>query len=192
MRRVIKVIVVILGCAPGALLAYAYVTGKLPSPWRTIVQESGLWAMRFLTLGLLVTPLRIVSGWGWPQPLRRTIGHLAAGYTALHAFAWTRQFGYEWDYLLDEAWVRLYLNFGVIATLTMIPLSATSFDAAMRRLGGRAWRRLHWLVYPTVGLAWLHYWLSRGVTPAEARWQGALLIVAMLIRVMKWTHDARR
>jgi sulfoxide reductase heme-binding subunit YedZ len=42
--------------------------------------------------------------------------------------------------------------------MLLIPLAATSTQAMMRRLGGRAWQRLHYLVYPIATLGVIHYW----------------------------------
>jgi len=185
MRRIAKFLVVAIGIWPGLALGWDYWQGTLVAPWRVMTQDSGLWAMRFLTLGLLVTPLKILTAWQWPQALRRTLGHLAAGYSALHVFAWMRQYSFDWWFLLEESLLRLYLTIGVIAAVLIIPLAATSFDSAIRWLGGRRWRRIHLLVYPAAILAWVHYLLSRGVTPNEARWHAAVLLLAFAIRLAR-------
>jgi sulfoxide reductase heme-binding subunit YedZ len=40
----------------------------------------------------------------------------------------------------------------------MLPLTLTSTAGMIRRLGGRAWNRLHKLVYATGVLVVVHYW----------------------------------
>lgn len=181
--RIIKGALTLLALWPAAELAYGYATGALFSPWRTIVQESGFWAMRFVTLGFAVTPLRAITGWGWIAPLRRTLGHLAAFYTGLHVFAWTRQYGFDWWFLLEEIFSRPYLTIGLIATLLMLPLAATSFDAARRALGDARWQRVHRWVYPMAVLAWFHFMLSRAIPTREVYIHGIALAVLFAIRI---------
>jgi sulfoxide reductase heme-binding subunit YedZ len=44
-----------------------------------------------------------------------------------------------------------------------VPLAATSFDRAVRALGGARWRALHRAVYATAVLAVLHFfWMRAG------------------------------
>ncbi len=183
-HRIVKPIVFVALSWPAADLAIDYVNGELFSPWRALLQESGLWAMRTLVLGLAVTPLRMVSGLGWIQTLRRMIGLFAAFYTALHVFAWCRQYGYDWAFLAGEIVQRFYLLIGLVATLLMVPLTATSTEGAMRRLGGARWRKLHRLVFPAALLSWWHYLLSRGVPPREVYIHAGLLALLLAVRMI--------
>lgn len=169
---------------PAAAYAWDYAQGELFSPWRTLLHDSGLWAMRFIVLGLAVTPLRIVTGLGWIQTTRRMVGLFAAFYTALHVFAWCRQYGYDWGFLAGEIVARFYLLVGLVATLLMVPLTITSTAAAMRALGGARWRRLHRLVFPAALLAWWHDLLSRGVPPREVYIHAGLLALLLAIRMI--------
>ena len=43
---------------------------------------------------------------------------------------------------------RPYIVLGFTALLLLVPLAATSWNGAVRRMGGAAWRRLHRLAYP--------------------------------------------
>lgn len=169
---------------PAAGWAIDYLQGELFSPWRALLQESGLFAMRFLVLGLAVTPLRVLTGWAWVQGLRRMIGLYAAFYTALHVFAWCRQYGYAWGFLADEIVARFYLLVGLVAMLLLLPLALTSTAAAMRRMGGAAWRRLHRLVFPAALLSWWHFLLSRGLAPREVYAEAILLAVLVGLRIL--------
>ena len=184
LHRVIKPILFVALGWPAASFAIDYLQGEEFSPWRTLLQDSGLYAMRFIVLGLAVTPLRVLTGWSWVQGLRRMIGLYAAFYTALHVFAWCRQYGYDWSFLLDEVVQRFYLLIGLIATLAMVPLTLTSFDAATRALGGAAWRKLHRLVFPAALLAWWHYLLSRGLAPREVYADAILLTILIGLRIL--------
>jgi sulfoxide reductase heme-binding subunit YedZ len=168
---------------PGAMLAHDYFAGELASPFRTIVQETGTWSMRLLVLGLLIGPLRDATGWQWPQALRRMIGLYAAFYAAVHLWAWTRQYGYDWSYLFDEI-AHLWLLVGLVALLAMVPLAATSATIMHKLLGPQQWGRIHKLVYAAAALAVIHYAMARGLTRMEMVVDAVLVTAALLWRVM--------
>lgn len=163
---------------PGVALGLDYGSGALATPWRTIVQDTGVWSMRFLILGLCIPPLVALTGvvalHGW----RRMIGLFGAFYAALHLFAWTRQYGFDWPFLADELVLRRYLTIGLLATLLLVPLAVTSPGALHRWLGERRWRRLHMIVYPMTLAAFAHYAMARGLTRLEVVIDAALLLGA--------------
>jgi sulfoxide reductase heme-binding subunit YedZ len=167
---------------PAAMLAHDYATGALASPFRTIVQETGTWSIRLLVLGLLIGPLRDVTGWQWPQALRRMIGLYAAFYAAVHLVAWTRQYGFDWPFLFGEI-VRVWLLVGLLALLAMLPLVATSATVMHRLLGPAAWGRIHKLVYAAAILAVIHYAMARGLTRIEMVADAVLIVLALLWRL---------
>jgi sulfoxide reductase heme-binding subunit YedZ len=168
---------------PAAMLAHDYYAGVLASPFRTIVQETGTWSIRLLVLGLLIGPLRDWTGWQWPQALRRMIGLYAAFYAAVHLWAWTRQYGFDWSYLFEEA-MHLWLLVGLFAVLAMVPLVATSATIMHKLLGPASWARIHKLVYAAASLAIIHYALARGLTRPEMAVDAILVIFALVWRVM--------
>jgi sulfoxide reductase heme-binding subunit YedZ len=74
---------------------------------------------------------------------------------------------------------RPYIILGMAAFLMLVPLAATSWDGAVRRLGAAAWRRLHWLAYPATALAAVHFvWLVKAWPPEPLVYAG---IVAALL-----------
>ena len=164
---------------PFAMLTHDYSTGALASPFRTIVQETGLWSIRMLVLGLLIGPLRDVTGWTWPLALRRMIGLYAFFYAVVHVIAWTRQYGFDWSFLLGEV-LHLWLFVGALAALALMPLAATSASIMHRLLGPAMWGRIHKLVYAAATLALVHYAMARGFTRIEVGID-ILLIGAALI-----------
>jgi sulfoxide reductase heme-binding subunit YedZ len=166
---------------PAAMLAHDYVIGALASPFRTIVQETGTWSMRLLVLGLMIGPLRDVTGWQWPQALRRMIGLYAFFYAVVHLVAWMRQYGFDWTFLAGEI-VRPWLLVGAFATLALVPLAVTSASIMHRLLGPATWGRIHKLVYVAASLAALHYALARGLTRPEMVADAVLIAFALAWR----------
>lgn len=143
-----------------------------------------MWSLRLLVVSLALGPLAAATGWHWPRRIRRMAGLFGAFYAALHAWAWARQFGYDWPFLANELIARLFLAVGAVSVIGLAPMAATSFDAAHRRLGPVNWRRMHLLIYPTLALALLHFYLSRRYGGVELVIEAAVFAAALAMRFM--------
>jgi sulfoxide reductase heme-binding subunit YedZ len=132
-------------------------------PIETITHATGSAAIRFLLLCLAVTPLRRLLGWPALAPYRRTFGLAAFAYACLHLLTYVAlDWGFDGRALLEDLAERPYVTAGMAAFACLVPLAATSTRAAVRRLGGRRWVRLHRLVYPAAAAAVLHHlWLVK-------------------------------
>jgi sulfoxide reductase heme-binding subunit YedZ len=155
--------VVALAMVPLAVLVIRGFSEALgANPVEAIERSLGTWTLVWLLGTLAITPLRRLTGWIWLLPLRRRLGLLAFLYALLHvsAFVWLDHW-FDWAAIGADVIKRPYLNFGLAAFVLMIPLAATSTNAMARRLGGRNWQRLHWLIYPIGVLGVLHYWFHK-------------------------------
>ena len=76
---------------------------------------------------------------------------------------------------------------GTLALLLMLPLAATSFNAAVRWLGAARWQRLHRLIYAIAPLALLHFfWMRAGKRNfGEVAVYGAIIAVLLGWRLYK-------
>jgi len=185
LRILVKPLAFAILAAPAAWLAIAYASGALAaSPWRFLIQESGLWSVRVLALSLALGPLAAWTGWRWPRRIRRMAGLFGAFYAALHVWAWTRQYGYDWPFLGLEIITRLFLAIGAVGIVCLAPMIATSYDAAHRFLGAARWRQVHLLIYPTLALALLHFYLSRRYGGIELALEGAIVTAALAMRFL--------
>lgn len=129
------------------------------NPIEYITRATGDWTLRLLLLTLAVTPLRQLTGWHWLVRLRRMLGLYAFFYACLHltTYVWLDQF-FDWPGMLKDIAKRPFVTLGFAAFVLMLPLAATSANAMIRRLGGRAWQRLHRAVYAVAVLGVAHYW----------------------------------
>jgi sulfoxide reductase heme-binding subunit YedZ len=185
--RGVRVVAFALASAPGLVLAAEFAAGTLATPYRTILHETGLWSMRLLTLGLLLSPLARWTGSDAVVAPRRMIGLFAAAYAVAHGWAWCRQYGYDWRFLAGEL-PRPYLLAGLAALVLLAPLVATS-NAASRAALGTAWARLHRLALPIAALAAAHFMLSRALPPRESLLHAAALAVALAARMVAARRD---
>ena len=170
---------------PFALLLYHLNSGDFDAaPWRSAVHESGLWALRWTTIAVLVSPFVALTGIRAIEPARRALGLGAALYGFAHVWFWLRQYAFDWDFLLDEI-LRLFLLVGLAGTLLMVPLALTSNDYARKRLGMDLWRKIHLLVYPAAGAAWFHFALSIRIGRVELYLHAIGLLIALGHRLQR-------
>lgn len=128
-------------------------------PVKKVEHFFGKTALNLLMLTLTVTPVARLTGWRQAIRLRRMLGLFTFFYAFLHVAAYV-SLDLEFDFRTVAADIakRPYITIGFIALMLMLPLAATSTDAMMRRLG-RAWARLHRLIYLIATLAvWHYFW----------------------------------
>lgn len=144
-----------------ALLAATDMLGA--NPIEALIRGLGDWALRFLVLALILTPLRRISGWSRLASYRRMLGLWAFAYAALHLTSYVvlDQF-FDWHNIGVEILKHKFITAGMAAFLLLLPLAVTSTQGMIRRLGGANWRRLHRLVYIAGPLAAVHYvWMVK-------------------------------
>jgi methionine sulfoxide reductase heme-binding subunit len=171
-------------CALPALVLLAAAMGDRlgANPAEKLVRETGEWGLRFLWLTLAVTPLRELSGWAALLRYRRALGVTAFVYAALHllCYAWLDK-GLVLDDIVRDVFKRNFIFVGMAAFLLMTPLALTSFNAAIRALGGQRWRWLHRLVYAVALLVLLHFYWKKSIKNDVNEVMVYALILAVLL-----------
>jgi sulfoxide reductase heme-binding subunit YedZ len=191
-RNVLKPLAFILCLLPLALLGYDFFTDNLSAnPISDFTNVTGVWTLRFLVLTLSITPLRKISKWSSLQRFRRMIGLFAFLYVCLHftTYIYLDKF-FDWQEIIKDIGKRPFITVGFTALTLLIPLAVTSFDAVMRRMGGKRWRRLHRLVYVCAILGVVHYfWLVKADTQRPVIYG---IIVMLLLCYRFWVFLATR
>lgn len=132
------------------------------NPAQALVRATGDWTLRMLCVALSVTPLRLLTGQPVLARWRRMLGLFVYFYACVHLLAYSAlDMGLDWGELVRDIPKRPFILVGVCAFVLLSALAATSFNAAVRWLGGRRWQRLHRLVYLVAALAILHYYWMR-------------------------------
>lgn len=170
--------------APLAALGVWVATGDLTAnPISFVTNHLGDWTLRILLASLAMTPLRLVTGWGWPALLRRLLGLFAFAYATMHFAVWILlDHFFNWGQMAEDLVKRPYITMGMLALLGLVPLAATSTTGMIRRLGARNWKRLHRLVYVVGVLAALHFvWLAK-VGRTDQYVHAAVLGVLLAVR----------
>ena len=179
-----KPLVFVLCLLPFAWLVYGAAANQLgANPAEALIRGLGDWTLRFLCLVLAVTPVRIHTHTPQLARYRRMLGLFMFFYASLHLLA------YGWlDMGLDVAEIgrdilkRPFILVGFSVWLLLLPLALTSTNGMVRRLGGKAWRALHRLVYVVAPLALLHFfWMRAGKQDFAEVAVYALILGALLL-----------
>ena len=170
------------------------IDGKLGAdPVKEAIHTTGLVAVTFLVASLAVTPLKMVTGWGWLIQFRRSVGVFAFYYACAHLmiyFWWDRE--RSLGSTVYEITHRYYLLIGFLSLLLMLPLWATSYNGAIKALGGKRWKQLHRLAYAAAGLACIHFYLQTKADKSRPDVYIAILVALLLWRVTAYVVQRRR
>jgi len=159
--RKIRLFCVALSCFP---LLYLIIKGAnqdlTANPIEYVSQFTGWWSLTFLIITLSITPAREIFNQPRLFPLRRTFGLVTFSYASLHMAMWAFV-----DQLLDVEAIfqdvneRPFIFLGVGAYIGLTILALTSRWSIRRRIGERAWERLHRGIYVVSLLAVSHFFI---------------------------------
>lgn len=146
---------------PLGILIWGAATNDLgPDPTARITFSTGATTLNLLTASLAVTPVRrIIKPLSWIGPWRKILGLFAFFYATLHLFTWIALYtAFNPQAMISDIAKRRFITMGMVAWLLLLPLAATSFNWAIRKMGGKRWKRLHQLVYVAAVCGIIHYW----------------------------------
>jgi sulfoxide reductase heme-binding subunit YedZ len=171
-------------CLPAVDLAWRWYTGDLdPRPVTLATHITGDWAVAFLLISLALTPARAIFDWTPLIHVRRRVGVAAALYATAHLLIYVLDQKWNLIVVATEIAKRFYLTIGFVALLALVALAITSTNGWQKRLK-RNWKRLHWLVYPSVALALVHFFIQSKVKIGEAAFAAGLFAWLMLWRLL--------
>ena len=163
--RFAKPLAFVLGLLPVVWLVTAAVFDGLgANPAEALERSSGDWTLRMLCVVLAITPLRTIAKLPTLARFRRMAGLFVYFYAVLHllAYSWF-DMGFEVADIAKDIVKRPFILVGFIAIVLLTPLALTSFNRAIKALGGRRWQLLHRLVYAVAILAIVHFfWMRAG------------------------------
>ncbi|RQO83905.1 sulfite oxidase heme-binding subunit YedZ [Acidovorax sp. FJL06] len=160
-----KPLVFVLCLFPLAWLVVATLADQLgANPAEALIRATGDWTLRALCLVLAVTPLRVATATPQLARFRRMLGLFVFFYGVLHllSYSWF-DMGFDVADILRDIAKRPFILVGSSALLLLALLAGTSFNRAIKALGGKRWQALHRTVYVVAGLAILHFfWMRAG------------------------------
>ena len=158
-------------------------------PVERLSHDFGLLSLRFLLASLCITPLLRFARINLLKH-RKALGLVAFGFLCSHFLVWLLlDLQLRWGLIGAEIVKRPYLTVGFVAFLILVPLAATSWQGAIRRMGAQAWGRLHRLVYPAVILGAVHFVMQEKVWTTESLVYlgiGLSLVAMRLAWIRRW------
>ncbi|MEM8823699.1 MAG: protein-methionine-sulfoxide reductase heme-binding subunit MsrQ [Pseudomonadota bacterium] len=180
-------VVYVLGLVPGIWAIYE--AFSMVDPVEKLSHSTGLISLQFLLASLCITPLMRFARINLIK-FRKALGLLAFGYLTLHFLVWLLlDLQLMWGQIGKEIVKRPYLTLGFAGFVLLIPLAATSFQAAMKWMGPMAWARLHRLVYLSVLLGGVHFVMQEKVWTTESMVYLALAVLLVGLRftwIRRW------
>lgn len=190
----LKVLVHVACLAPIAwLLVHLFQNNLGPDPTHTVTFFTGRGTLRLLVISLAISPVRrLTPKLAWIIRFRRVLGLYAFFYGCLHLMTYLWLYaGFSFAAIVDDISRRRFIVAGAVAWVLMVPLALTSTTWSIRKLGGKNWTRLHWLVYLSALAGVVHYWwgVKQGDrTPMEIT--VALAVVLAARPVLAWVRSS--
>jgi sulfoxide reductase heme-binding subunit YedZ len=154
------------------------------NPQETLNREIGNWALRFIVAAIFVRPLADLTRWRWLVAYRRMIGLYAFFYAVLHVTSYlVLDLHLDWAAFFNDILKRNYITVGMVAIVLLIPLAATSTKGMIKRIGGKAWRRLHMAVYVIAPLGVFHFYMMTKADFREPLFHAGLVAIALGYRL---------
>ena len=154
---------------------------------------TGILSLVFLFASLVITPLRVLTGWSSLIAYRRALGLYGFAYAALHFVIYVAldRMG-SVSNTIEEIVSRRFLTVGFLALALMLPLAVTSTNAMIRKLGPVRWKLLHRLAYLAAILGVLHYYMLVKSDVRQPLAFAAVLVPILGFRSVKHYWDLRR
>lgn len=187
-RRVPAWPIYVIGAGFGAWYFWLALSGAWVDPVAQLEHAIGLLALKLMIAIMAITPIRDMTKVNLVK-FRRALGVTVFFLVLYHLLVWWFLDVQSFSRVLKDILKRPYITFGMAAFVLLIPLAATSNNWSIRKLGPLAWRKLHWLTYPAVLLAAVHFvWLRKGWQIQPLTYL-AIVVVLLLMRV-KWRRLA--
>jgi sulfoxide reductase heme-binding subunit YedZ len=154
---------------------------------------TGILSLVFLFFSLVITPLKVLTGWSSIIAYRRALGLYGFAYAALHFVIYVAldRMG-SVSSTIEEIVSRRFLLVGFIALAMMLPLAVTSTNAMIRKLGPVRWKLLHRLAYAATILGVVHYYMLVKSDVRQPLAFAAVLTPILGFRSVKHYFDLRR
>lgn len=189
-----KTVVFALCLAPLVWLGWLWQNNELGiNRIETVARYTGDWTLRFLVGVLCITPLRRLPGQSSLIRFRRMLGLFTFFYGCLHAWHYF-EVDAQWnkDILWEDLTTRKFFLAGLLGLVVMVPLAATSWAGAIRRLGGRRWQQVHRLVYVAAIAGVVHYYWQGKAALWEPVYWGVGVGVLLAYRTGHWIFEGIR
>jgi len=160
-----------------------------PNPVEAFHLFTGIWALRFLCLTLLITPLQVVTSWRGVAPFRQLLGLTSFFYAALHVWGYLSiDHALIWPTIGQDLIETPYLWPGLVAIFILL-LLALSSPKQGKKLLGKNWKKLHRWIYVAAVASILHYVMQLKGNLADPLFYGLILSLLFASRIIIWIRN---
>ena len=198
-RLILKPTVFIASLIPLGWLAFALWSDTVNAtnymtagPVQKLNRELGDWALIFVILTLALRPTAEVLKESELVAYRRMIGHFTFFYTFLHVAIYVGiDLQFDVGEFIKDVTKRNFIIVGMIAIVLLIPLAVTSTKGMIKRLGGRRWKKLHYLIYPIAILGVFHFFMMIRADFTRPSMYAGVIFILLAYRVWKHWQKSR-
>ncbi len=198
-RLILKPTVFIASLIPLGWLAFAlwsdtvnatnYMTAD---PVQKLNRELGDWALIFIILTLALRPTAEVLKESELVAYRSMIGLFTFFYAFLHVAIYVGiDLQFDVGEFIKDVTKRNFIIVGMIAIVLLIPLAVTSTKGMIKRLGGRRWKKLHYLIYPIAILGAFHFFMMIRADFTRPSMYAGVIFILLAYRVWKHWQKSR-
>jgi len=156
------------------------------NPIQALHIRLGDWALRFLCITLLITPLQTMTQWRGMADYRQLFGLYAFFYASLHVLVYLLiDHALVWHMIGTDIIESPYIWFGVLAYIIVFLLALTSPKWAKKRMG-KTWKKLHRFIYLAAVAAIIHYFWQLKGNLAEPLFYSIIVFLLLSFRVLAW------
>lgn len=156
------------------------------NPIQALHIRLGDWALRFLCITLVITPIQTITKWRGMADYRQLFGLYAFFYATLHVLAYlVMDHALVWQMIGIDIIESPYIWFGVLAYMIVFLLALTSSKWAKKRMG-KNWKRLHRFIYVAAVAAVIHYFWQLKGNLAEPLFYSIIVFLLLSFRVLAW------
>ena len=185
-QRIVKPSAFIIALIPLFLLIRkAYSVGLGANPAEKLLHYMGDWALNFLMITLVISPVQQITGFKWPMHLRRMTGLFSFFYATLHLITYVVvDQAFIWHDIFEDVMKHKRIIAGLLSYILLIPLAMTSTNRMFQRLGVSRWSSLHRLTYVSAIGVVIHYLLLVKKDMRMPIIYAVILLVLLGIRVV--------
>ena len=159
------------------------------NPIQALHIRLGDWALRFLCLTLLITPIQTMTKWRGMADYRQLFGLYAFFYATLHVLAYVLiDHALMWRIIAIDIIESPYIWFGLTAYLIVFLLALSSPKWAKKRMG-KSWKKLHRFIYVAAIAAIIHYFWQLKGNLAEPLFYSIIVFLLLSFRVLAWVKN---
>ena len=188
-----KPTILILLLLPSFIWVGMFINGNLGiNPIDILMDKLGEMSLRLLLLVLIISSLSELFFLRPLQNLRRMIGLVAFYYIFLHltCYVFLDHF-FNFNFILMDVIKRPFITFGFLGFMLLIPLVFTSTNNMVKKLTFKLWKKIHYLIYFSIFLGILHFYLLTKADKTEPLIYLGIFIILFCLRIYKKIFNHR-